>query len=195
MDDANEIVWFVRRASVQDAEEAVDLKISADWSQLQAVAQEVAARTRNMFISNASIWCIKCASPLIAVWSDVFNDRIPCRAAELCISASCPLISRIDFHHTFPSFFGSKLGVVCYEISVPERSSSEEEAGEFDVLWPAWDRSTAQVAAFELESADLWSYFVEKLLREPEHGNRHYTLEGSHSSDELEVVENYMQVS
>ncbi|KAH7695750.1 hypothetical protein AAVH_37187, partial [Aphelenchoides avenae] len=193
-DAADGVVWFIRRASVHDANDAVDLKIGTDWSQLKAVAQEVAARTRNMLIGNVSIWCVGCASPLIAFWRDAFDDCMPCRNVELSMSSSCSLNKDIDLRQLFQPFAGSKIGVTRYEIAVFNRASNEEEMVEFDALWSAWDRSMAQVAAFDLHSMDLWSHFLEKMLREPEHGIRHYTLEGEGDSyEEMEMVQNYMQ--
>lgn len=86
---SNGVMRFIRRTSDVLAVEAVDLKIGTDWSQLQAVAEETAARTRNTFIHVVHLSCISCASSLIAFWRDTFNDRMPCRALQLHMGSSC----------------------------------------------------------------------------------------------------------
>lgn len=186
---------FLRHASEADAEQAVELTIGPGWTQLQAVVEEVVARTRNMCIDFVQLWCLTCASPFISLWHKFFNDSMQTRAAKLYMTLTCSPNSDTSLQQIFLPFVSSKLGVVNYEISVAGGASHAQERDEFDALWTAWDRSTAQIAAFDLYSMDLCPHFLEKLLHEPEHGSRHYTLEGGYISEGLEIVENYMQVS
>lgn len=117
---------------------------------------------------------------------------MPCRAAKLSISTSSQPNSTIRVQQLLQPFISSKLGVVRYVFSAhsDDDRSEEQWKAEFDALWSSWDRPTAETVTYNLSGPDVLSYFLENLLREQEHGDRPYTVNG----DSLEMVESYVQI-
>lgn len=186
---------FKRHANDEFAVKAVDLKIGTDWSQLQAVVEETVARTRkNMCIHCIHLSCVACASPLIALWCNAFDDRTPCRAVELSMASSCSPNIDVNLQQLFQPFASSKLGIVRYDIAMYGGTWNEQNKAEFDAIWSACHRPTAQFITFELDGLAVQSYFLEQLKREPKHGGLHYTVE-DYSSDVLQMVESYIEVN
>lgn len=184
----------MRFQRAENTEGTVDLRIGTDWNQQQVVAEETVARMRNTAIHRILIRCVTCARPLIAHWRNAFNDRMPCRAAELCMAESrCLLNSGTAWQQLFQTFDFSKLGVLSYDISMFYGPWDDDSRAHFDAIWSAWDRATALFVRL-LGKVDL-SYFLEQLLREPEHGGRHYTVDTFHEPEPLRMLESYMEVS
>lgn len=168
------------------------LSSGTDAVQLRAIAEETVARTRNMCIDRVQLACLACASPLLTVWRDLFDDRMPCRAVELSISSSGQPSNGTSLQQLLQPLVSSKLGVVRYDFGARSDDDRPEEQwrAEFDALWSSWDRPTAETVTYNLSGPAVLWYFLEHPLRETEHGDRHHTVNG----DSLEVVESYVQV-
>ncbi|KAH7716508.1 hypothetical protein AAVH_16086, partial [Aphelenchoides avenae] len=108
------------------------------------------------------------------------------------MASSCQPNSGASLQQLFQPFVWSKLEVKRYDISAWGDDDRDELVAlwraDFDALWSAWDRPTAEVVTYNLSGSDVLPYFIEKMLREPKHGDRHYTVNG----DSLGIIENYM---
>lgn len=140
-------------------------------NQLLEVAEEMVRRTNNVCFHIVRINCPSCSAPLLDYWRQNFDDGRPCSAIRFDILLHRSSAESIPALNPFVS---SKLRVASYYTHV--NNDDERSEAQFQAAWDMWDRRTAAFVSFQLETPVLQRFF-DSLLREKEHGNRHYSLQ------------------
>lgn len=142
----------------------------ADANQLLEVAEEMVRRAKNVWFHFVRISCPSCSAPLVDYWKQNCDDRKPCRAFGFDVLLHRSSVESIQALNPFVS---SKLGVASYFTHV--KNDDERSEAQFQAAWDMWDRSTATFVSFQLEPPAFQRFF-DNLLREKDHGTRHYSL-------------------
>lgn len=167
---------------------------TAETVQPLVLAQEMVARTRNMHIDCMCISCAECAAQLIAFWRDAYDDSRPSKVSSVILDAICTLT--IDVKALLHPFMPSKLGVTSCELILHEddqRGFSDDMKAKLGALWSAWDGCSGQSLKLYPSCPESFVYLIDRMLAEPDHGGRHYSLVGI-EMEVQQVVDNYIDV-
>ncbi|KAH7718707.1 hypothetical protein AAVH_13860 [Aphelenchoides avenae] len=159
-----------------------------DAAQASGIAQEMAARTRNVHVGHLCVECIECAAQLIAPWRDTYDDGRPCTVSSIVLHGGCTLT--IDVKALLQPFISAKLGVTSYEVAV--HVIDEEALSEVDALGSAYDGRMAQSLKYNAYGRESFLGLIDRMLAEPAHGGRHYSLVGWQEKLQR-VIENYVK--
>ncbi|KAH7711884.1 hypothetical protein AAVH_20802 [Aphelenchoides avenae] len=156
-------------------------------AQALVIAQEMAARTRNLHVDRLCVECLECVAQLIAPWRDT-DDGLSCTVSSIVLHGGCTLT--IDVKALLQPLISAKLGVTSYEVAV--HAIDEEAVTEFDALWTAYDGRMAQSLKYYAYGRQAFLGLIDRMLAEPAHGGRHYSLIGWQEKLQR-VVENYVK--